>query len=146
MGSKTDGFENANLLHIFNNTAIANIGDASGLQPSAAAGDLYVALMTDATTCDDTNTGTEAAYTGYARVAVARAGSGWTVSGNNCSNTNAVTFGICTAGSEVIRYANIYSASSGGDRLYWGQLDNDLNVSNGITPEFAAGDLDINED
>lgn len=146
MGSKTDGFENSILLHVFQNSAIANIGDAGGLQPSASAGSLYVALMTSATTCDDANAGTECAYTGYARVGVARTSGGWTVSSNNCSNTSAITFGLCTGGTETARYVNIYTASSGGTRLYWGQLTSDLAISNGITPEFAAGDLDINED
>lgn len=146
MGSKTDSFENDILLLIFNNTAIANIGNAGGLQPSGVAGDLFVGLITDAVATSDSVEGTETTYTGYAREAVARSGAGWTVSTNNCSNTSAITFGQCTVGTPNIRYANIYTAVTAGDRLYWGQLDADLAVSPGITPEFAAGDLDINED
>lgn len=32
--------------HILKNTAAANVGDASGLQPSSTAGNLYIALHT----------------------------------------------------------------------------------------------------
>lgn len=149
--SKSDSFENALLLHIFNNSAIANVGDASGLPAAATAGSLYVRLYTSAVTVDDSTIGTECAYTGYVTggVAVARTAGGWTVSGNNCSNTAAITFGACTAGSETIRYFAIWkdnSTNTDSHRLYWGQLTSDLAVSSGITPEFAIGALDVNED
>ena len=149
--SKSNSFENQLLLHIFNNSAIANVGDASGLPASAAPGNLYVRLYTSAVTVDDATIGTECAYTGYVSggVAVARSGAGWTVSGNNASNTAAITFGACTAGSETVRYFAIWKDNSTGTdshRLYWGQLTSDLAVSSGITPEFAAGALDVNED
>jgi len=145
--SKGNTFENELLLHIFQNAAIANIGDASGLQPSASAGSLYVALHTanpDETGNQETS---EATYTGYARVAVARTSGGWTVAGNNCSNTAAVTFGQCTAGSNTITHFSVGTDSTGtGKILYYGALTAQLAVSAGITPEFAAGDLDVNED
>ena len=44
--SKSNSFETAILGLIFNNTDIAGIGDAGGLQNSAAAGSLYVSLHT----------------------------------------------------------------------------------------------------
>jgi hypothetical protein len=143
--SKTNTFETDILELIFNNTAIANIGDSSGLQPSSTAGSLYVALFT----ADPTETGSqtnEATYTGYARVAVARTSGGWTISGNNCSNTAAITFGECTAGSETITHVGILTASTAGDMLFSGVLTSSLAVSTGIIPEFAIGTLDINED
>lgn len=151
MGSKGDTFENEVLLLIFNNTNIANIGDATGLRGSTAAGNLYVRLFTSAVTVNDSTVGTECAYTGYVAygVAVARTSGGWTVSTNNASNTAAITFGQCTAGSETVRYVGIFrnnSSTAESGRLYWGQLNSDLAVSSGITPEFAIGDLDINED
>lgn len=39
-------FKTALTNHILNNAAVANVGDASGLQPSATAGSLYIALHT----------------------------------------------------------------------------------------------------
>ena len=143
-GSKRDGFETDVLELIFNNVAIANIGDGPGLQPSSTAGSLYVALYTVAPT--DSTAGTECAYTSYARVGVARSAGGWTVSGNNCSNTAAVEFPECTGGSETAVAFSIMTGSSGGDMLYWGDLTSSLAISNGITPNIPIGDLDITED
>ena len=62
--SKSNTFENELLLLLFNNTDIANIGDASGLQNSATAGSLYVALHTADPGESGTATTSEAAYTG----------------------------------------------------------------------------------
>jgi hypothetical protein len=143
-GSITNAFETSLLGLIFNNTDVANIGDAAGLQNSATAGSLYVALYTTAPT--DSTSGTECNYTGYARVAVARSAGGWTISGNNAANTAAVTFGLCTAGSNTALAFGILTASSAGDLLFWGDLSANLAISNGVTPEFAAGALDINID
>ena len=145
-GSKKDTFENAILLHIFQNADIANIGDAAGLQNSASAGSLYVALFT--ADPSDSAQGTETVYTNYARVGVARSSAGWTVSGNNCSNAGLVTFATCGAtGATLIAFAICTGDTEGADdAIYWGELTADLIVSAGITPEFAIGDLDINED
>ncbi len=142
--SKTNSFETSFLELLLNNNAIANIGDASGLQPSGTDGSLYVALTTS-TPSDSTN-GTEANYTGYAREAIARTTGGWTVSGNNASNAVAVVFGECTAGGSTVTHFEIWTAATGGTRLFWGALDSNLAITTGITPEFAIGALDINED
>lgn len=144
-GSKTNTFETDILELIFNNTALANIGSTSGLQPSPTAGNFYIALFT-ADPGETGATGNEATYTGYARKAVARSTSGWTVSGNNCSNTAAITFDPCTGGSNTITDFAIMTALTSGDMLYYGSLTASLAVSNGITPEFAIGALDVNED
>lgn len=140
-GSISNAFETSLLGLIFNNTDVANIGDAAGLQNSAAAGSLYVALFTTAPS--DSTAGTECNYTGYARVAVARSAGGWTISGNNAANTAAVTFGLCTAGTNTALAFGILTASSAGDLLFWGDLTGSLAISSGVTPEFAAGVLDI---
>ena len=149
--SKSNSFENDFQKHIFQNVAIANVGDASGLPAAATAGNLYVRLYTSAVAVDDATIGTECAYTGYAArgVAVARSSGGWTVTNNAVSNAAAITFGACTGGSETIRYFAIWknnSSTSDAERLYWGQLTADLAVSAGITPDFAIGALVINED
>jgi len=146
MGSKSNTFENLELLHIFQNADIANIGDAAGLQNSSAAGSLYVALCTSATVTDDATAGTVATYSPYARIAVARSAVGWTVTDNAVSNAAAITFATCTSGSDTIRYFEIYTAASGGTRLYWGQLTSDLAVGVGVAPTFAIGALIITED
>ena len=145
--SKGNTFENELLLLVFNNTAIALIGDASGLQPSATAGSLYIALHTGDPGEAGTATTSEAAYTSYARVAVARSGAGWTVSGNAVSNAALVQFPQCTGGSETLTHFSVTTASSGGTKLlYKGALSASLAASSGIQPQFAIGDLDITED
>jgi len=145
--SKGNTFENELLLLIFNNTAIALIGDASGLQPSATAGSLYITLHTADPGEAGTATTNEAAYTSYARVAQARSGAGWTVTGNAVTNAALIQFPQCTGSSETLTHFGVTTASSGGTKLlYKGALSSSLAVSSGIQPQFAAGDLDITED
>lgn len=151
--SKGNSFEGQFLAHIFKNSAIANVGDASGLPASATEGVLNIRLCTSATTCDDATVGTECAYGGYDRVEKGRNGTNWdttTVAGQ-VHNETAITFPACTSGSETIRYVEIWkndtdTTEASGSRLFWGQLTADLAVSAGITPEFAAAALTITED
>src|ERR1044072_8420114 len=114
----TNAAETAFLNLFFLNTDWANVGDAAGLQNSAAAGAFYISLHTADPGETGTQTTSEANYTGYARVAVARTSGGFTVSGNNASNTAAVTFGACTAGSSTVTYFGIGSDSTGTRNLF----------------------------
>ncbi len=145
--SATNAFETAMLNLYFLNTDHANIGDAAGLQNSAAAGSFYISLHTADPGETGTQTTSETSYTGYARVAVARSGAGWTVSGSNVSNAAAVTFGACTVGTPTITHFGIGSDASGtGNLNFKGALTSSLAVSPGITPAFAIGELDVNVD
>jgi hypothetical protein len=145
--SKTNTFETDLLRHIFNNDAIALVGDASGVLGSATAGSLYVSLHTaDPGEAADQTT-SETAYTNYVRVAVARTAGGWTVSGNTVSNTALVQFAQCGVTGATLTHFGIGTASSStGKLLYKGSLTSSLAVSSGIQPQFAAGDLDVTED
>jgi hypothetical protein len=145
--SKSNTFENDLLQLIFNNVDIALIGDAAGIQNSAAAGSLYVSLHTaDPGEAGDQTTN-ETSYTSYARVAVARTGGGWTVSGAAVSNTALVQFPQCTGGSATLSHIGIGTDAAGaGKLLYSGALASSLAVSSGIQPQFAAGDIDVTED
>lgn len=146
--SLTNAAETALLTLMFNNSAWANVGDASGLQPSGTAGSFYISLHT----ADPGETGTqstsEAAYTGYARVAVARSGAGFTVSGNNVSNAAIVLFGTCSASpGSPVTYFGIGSASSGAGNLFMsGALNSSYQPSISNAPQFPIGDLDVNAD
>lgn len=149
--SKSNSFETEFLEHVFNNLAIDKVGDATGLPAAATAGNLFVRLYTSAVAVTDAIIGTESAYTGYVAggVQVVRSGAGWTVASGSVTNAATVIFGACTAGSETVRYFAIWKdgvSAVDADRLFWGQLDSDLAVSNGITPEFAIGVLAVNED
>jgi len=145
--SLSNTFETALLNHIFNNAAIANVGDVAGLPASAAAGSLYVSLHTADPGEAGSPTTSEATYTGYARVAVARSAGGWTVSGASASNTAAINFPAATAGSNTLTHFGISTSASGaGTLLLSGALTASLAVSAGITPSFAAGQLTVTAD
>jgi hypothetical protein len=145
--SATNAFETALLRHFFENLDLANVGDATGLRGSSTAGVFYISLHTG----DPGETGaqntSEANYTSYARVSVVRSGSGFTSSGNNESNTAAVTFPKATGGSSTVTHFGIGSDSSGAGNLFlYGALSSSLAVTNNITPSFAIGELDVNLD
>lgn len=121
--SKGNTFENDLLQLIFNNVDIALIGDAAGIQNSAAAGSLYVSLHTAEPGEGGSQTTSETAYTNYARVAVARSVAGWTVSANQVSNAAAVTFPTGGLTGATITHFGIGTDSSGaGKLLYSGPL------------------------
>ena len=127
---------------LFQNDAWELVGDASGLQPSAAAGSFYVSLHSSDPGEAGDQTTNEISYTGYGRVAVARTTGGWSVSGNQVSNVATVQFGECTAGSATATHFAVGTAStSTGSIIYSGSLSASRSISSGITPLFNAGAL-----
>lgn len=145
--SKGNTFENDLLLLIFNNTDAALIGDATGLRGSSTAGSLYVSLHTGDPGEAGDQTTNECAYGSYARVAAARSGVGWTVTGNAVTNAALIQFPQCSSGSETATHFAIGTASTGtGKILYKGALSASLAISSGIQPQFGAGTLDGSED
>lgn len=109
---------------------------------------LYVSLHT-ANPGASGNQGTnEAAYSGYARVGVARSSSGWTLTGESITNFAAILFGASTSGPEIETYVGVGESPTTGDSgtlLWFGALSASLTVNPGITPNIAAGALDITE-
>jgi hypothetical protein len=138
--SMTNAAEQALLDLLFLNTDWANIGDAAGLQNSAAAGSFYISLHTADPGEAGTQATSEVAYTSYARVAVNRTAGGWTRTVSTISNTALVQFGQCTAGTATATHFGIGTDSTGaGNLLLKGALNASLSISNGIQPQFAAG-------
>lgn len=136
MAGKSDTFENDWLKLIFQATAIANIADNAASSPLA---NLYIALHTADPTDAGVQTASEATYTGYARVAVARTAGGWTVTGSSVSPVAAISFGACTAGTNTITHWSVGVASSGGSKiLYSGAVTPNISVSNGVTPQLTT--------
>lgn len=115
-------------------------GKTSDLGALASAPTIYVALFT--ATPNDAGGGTEANYTSYARVSTSA--SDWDAAASGTvDNANAITFPACTGGSNTITHFGLYDAASSGNLLAYGALSSSLAVSNGITPQFAAGALDV---
>jgi len=94
-------------------------------------------------------------YTGYAAVAVARNGAGWTIcngtlpyadnaSGNAAKNADAVTFPECTGGTETLTHASV-SVAATGQILYRGQLQAPIPVTTLAVPRFPASTLILAE-
>lgn len=138
--------ENGLLLLFFNNTDFANIGDAGGLQNSAAAGSFYFSLHTSDPGEAGDQTTNEIAYTSYARVAVARSGAGFTVTANSVSPVAAVTFPAGTGGSGTATHFGLGTASSGaGVLLYSGTVTPNIVCGNGVTPQLTTASA-ITED
>lgn len=137
--SKTNVFENALLLLVFNNTPITLVGDAAGLLGSAAAGSLYVSGHTaDPGEAGDQTTN-EIAYTSYGRVAVARSGAGWTVTANSVSPAAAITFPAGTGGSGTMSHFGVGTSSTGaGKLLYKGTVTPNIVCGNGVTPQLTT--------
>jgi len=145
--SATNVFEDGLLGLIFQNNNYANVGDATGLRGSSTAGVFYVSIHPSNPNESGNQTTTEAAYTSYARQSVARTSSGWAVASGVADNVAAINFPQATGGSETENYFGIGSASSGAGNLFlYGQLNVGLAVSNGITPSFAIGALDVTLD
>jgi hypothetical protein len=136
MAGKSDTFENDWLKLIFQATAIANIADNAASSPLT---NLYIALHTaDPADAGVQNT-SEATYTGYARVAVARTAGGWTVTGSSVSPAAAISFGACTAGTNTITHWSVGVASSGATKiLYAGAVTPSISVSAGVTPQLTT--------
>lgn len=138
--SKSDTFENDLMLLIFNNTNIANIGDATGLRGSSTAGSLWWSLHTADPGEAGTGVTSETAYTGYARIAAARSSAGFTVTGNSVSPPANVDFGECTAAAGgAITHFGIVSTSSGAAKLlYSGTMTPNITMAVGVIPRIKS--------
>lgn len=135
--AKGNTFENDILKLIFNATAIANMADNAASSPFT---NLYVSLHTASPGEAGDQTTNEIAYTGYARIAVARTSGGWTVTANSVSPVAAITFGAMSggAGGTVTHFAVGTAVSGSGKLLYYGTVTPNIVVASGVTPELTT--------
>lgn len=136
MTAKANAFETALLQHLFQNANVANLGDATGIRGSTAAGSLFLALHTaDPGEAGDQTT-SEVSYTGYARVAVARSAAGFAVSGNAVTLVADAIFGTCTGGTlGTITHFSVGVAVSGASMiLYRGAVSPTIVLAAGVQP------------
>jgi hypothetical protein len=134
--SKSNAFENDLMQFTFNNVSVGGVGTT-----------LYLALHTgDPGEAGDQLTN-ECAYTSYARIPIARSGSGFTVAGNTAQNAVECLFPTCTGGSETATHLSIGVNASGASKiLYKGALSSTLAISNNIAPRFAINAITVTED
>jgi hypothetical protein len=127
------------MLLIFNATTWNDIAENDTSSPIT---NLYISLHTASPGTGGAQTTNETAYTNYTRVAVARSGSGWTVSGGAAENAALIQFPQCGVTGATITHVAIGTASSGsGLVLYQGALNSSLAVANLIQPQFSIGAL-----
>lgn len=134
-----------NLLKLlFQNVTWAGIGDTTGLVGSTADGNFYISFHTDDPGEGGDQETNEATYGGYARVAVERSASGFTVTGDTVSNAAIVEAEDWASGSTntLTHFAIGKSASGPGEILLKGALTNQVVMSAGNpTASFAIGAL-----
>ena len=141
--TKGDTFENDLLKLIFNATAIANIADNAASSPLT---NLEVSLHTADPGESGSQTTSECAYGSYARVPVARSGSGWTVTAASVSPVANIDFAACTSGTETVTHGMVGTAhTSTGKQLYRGTVTPNISVSSGVTPRLTTAST-ITED
>ncbi len=144
--SKSNDFENDLVLLVFQNANAANIGDATGLRGSSTAGNLFISLHTSDPGEAGNQSTNEIAYTGYARVQLARTSGNFTVTANAVAFAANVDFPAGTGGSGTATHFGIGVASSGATKLlYKGALSPSIVCGNGVTPRINAGTV-VTED
>ncbi len=121
---------------IFQAVGIANLADNTATSPLA---DLYVSLHTADPGPAGSQTTSEVAYTGYARVAVARTTSGWAITGETIDPVAQINFPSCTGGSATAAFFGVGTASTGaGVLLYSGAITPNISIASGVTPELTT--------
>jgi hypothetical protein len=128
--------ENNILKLIFNATAWANYADNAAASPQT---NIHVALHTaDPGEAGDMTT-SEAAYTSYARVNVARTTGGWTVTANSVSPVANIDFPAGTGGSGTVTHFSTGKTGGGAtDILLSGTVTPNIVTGNGVTPRLTT--------
>lgn len=134
--SKGNTLENDLLKLLFNATAIADLAADDQSTPATT---LTVALHTG----DPGETGTQAtseiAYTGYARVAVARTTGGWTAAAAGSTSPVAnIDFGLMTAGAGGTVTHFSVGSGVGNYLMYSGTVTPNISVVNGVIPRLTT--------
>jgi hypothetical protein len=139
----TTAFGSELLSLILTGTPIPNIADNAASSPIT---NWYISLHTASPGVGGNQTTNETAYTGYARIAVARDVSGWTVSSAAGDNDAQITFALCSAspGGNITHVGFGTGSSGSGSLKLFGQLTNPITMQIGSTPLFSIGELDFN--
>lgn len=135
--SKGNTFENDLLKLIYNAVAIADLAENDTTGPLT---NIYVAFHTaDPGEAGDQST-SEIAYTGYARVAVARTSGGWVVTGNSVSPAATISAPQSTggAGGTITHFSTGWASSGAGKIIHKGTVAPNIVVTSGVTPQLTT--------
>ena len=130
-----DTTENNILKLIFNATTWNDIAENDTTSPAA---NLTVALHTADPGEAGTQSTSETAYTGYARVSVARTSGGWTVTTNSVSPVANIDFGECTAspGGAITHFSVGTGVSNA--LLFSGTVTPNITMAVGVIPRLKT--------
>lgn len=134
--SFSDAAENAIMALIFNATAWANMADNAASSPNT---NIAVGLHTADPGESGNMSTSEAAYTSYARVNVARTSGGWTVTANSVSPVANIDFPAGTGGSGTITHFSTGKTGGGSAAIHMrGSVTPNVVSGNGVTPRLTT--------
>lgn len=134
--SIADTTETAVMALIFNATAWGNYADNAATAPQT---NIHTALHTADPGDAGTMATSEAAYTSYARVNVARTTGGWTVTGGSVSPVANIDFPAGTGGTGTVTYFSTGKTGGGAAAiLFSGTVTPNIVTGNGVTPRLTT--------
>ncbi|MET3409443.1 hypothetical protein [Methylobacterium sp. 1030] len=122
---------------IYQAVGISGIADNTATSPLT---NLYVSLHTANPGTGGAQTTSEAAYPGYARVAIARSTSGWTSGTGTVNPAATISFPASTGTtSETETYFSIGTAQTGaGLVIHQGTLNPSIAMAQNVTPQLST--------
>ncbi len=136
MSDASDNFENDLSLLFFNATNWANVADNAVSTPIS---NWQLSLHTSSPGEAGNQTTNEIGYTNYARVAKARSGSGFTVTGGSTVLASNADFPAGGGGSGTATHLGLGNASSASGRLQlYGTISPSIICGSGITPRLTT--------
>lgn len=136
MSDASDAFENDLAELFFKATNWANIADNAASSPNT---NLYLGLHTSSAGDSGNQTTNEITYTSYARKAVLRSGSGFSVTGGVASLAANNDFVAGTGGSGTASHLTLGRDSSSTGRMWLhGTVTPNIVTGNGITPRLTT--------
>lgn len=136
--------ETAILKLIFRAEAWANYADNASSSPET---NIVITLQTADPTDQGSGNTSEAAYTSYARVNVARTAAGWSILGSAVSPDQPgvvspvanIDFPAGTGGGETVTFFTTTKSGGGASAILWsGSVSPSITTGNGITPRLTT--------
>ena len=116
----------------------AVLGHTLAFAPMVAPTQVFVALCLAASPPSQSAHGAEVSGAGYFRMSVTFA---LTTPANTAANVVALQFPMAAGGWGTVGYFELWDASTGGNRLYWGPLSPAVTVISGDIVRFSPGQL-----
>ena len=112
---------------------------ATGTVMAAATGTASWYMSLHTADPGETASGAEVAYAPYARVAVARTATGWSVTGAVASPGANIDFPACTGGTTgVATHFAMWTAATGGNCWVFGTVTPNIAIGAGVTPRLTT--------